>query len=53
MFQVFYSVLDEYVWNNGLGASPLLFVEATKTTIDKVRATRTRPRLQRGSEPRL
>jgi hypothetical protein len=26
---------DEYVWNNRQGDSPLLFVEATKTTIDK------------------
>ncbi len=25
---------DEYVWNNRQGDSPLLFVEATKTTID-------------------
>jgi hypothetical protein len=26
---------DEYVWNNRQGDSPLLFVEATKTTIDR------------------
>jgi hypothetical protein len=26
---------DEYVWNNRQGDTPLLYVEATKTTIDK------------------